>query len=35
MRMGLASTLAAAMQATHLPIAEVSAQALTGVARVA
>lgn len=35
MRLGLAGRLAAAMQATHLPIAEVSAQALAGVARVA
>ena len=35
MRMGLAGQLAAAMQATHLPLAEVSAQALAGVARVA
>jgi magnesium chelatase subunit D len=35
MRLGLAARLAAAMQATHLPIAEVSAQALAGVARVA
>lgn len=35
MRLGLAGQLAAAMQATHLPIAEVSAQALAGVARVA
>lgn len=35
MRLGLAGQLAQAMQATHLPIAEVSAQALAGVARVA
>lgn len=35
MRLGLAGRLAAAMQASHLPIAEVSAQALAGVARVA
>ncbi len=35
MRLGLAGRLAATMQATHLPIAEVSAQALAGVARVA
>ncbi|MGF9757652.1 magnesium chelatase subunit D family protein [Microvirga sp. 0TCS3.31] len=35
MRMGLAGQLAAAMQATHLPLADISAQALTGVARVA
>ena len=35
MRLGLAGQLAHAMQATHLPIAEVSAQALAGVARVA
>ena len=35
MRMGLAGRLAMHMQATHLPIAEVSAQALTGLARVA
>ena len=35
MRMGLAGRLAVAMQATHLPLAEVSAQALAGVARVA
>jgi hypothetical protein len=34
MRMGLAGQLAAAMQATHLPLAEVSAQALAGVDRV-
>lgn len=34
-RMGLARELAHAMQATHLPLAEVSAQALTSVARVA
>jgi magnesium chelatase subunit D len=35
MRMGLAGQLAATMQATHLPLAEVSAQALAGMARVA
>jgi magnesium chelatase subunit D len=35
MRMGLAGQLALHMQATHLPLAEVSAQALTGLARVA
>jgi magnesium chelatase subunit D len=35
MRMGLAGQLAIAMQATHLPLSDVSAQALTGVARVA
>jgi magnesium chelatase subunit D len=35
MRMGLAGSLARAMQATHLPIAEVSASALAGVARAA
>ncbi|CAM3651482.1 magnesium chelatase subunit D family protein [Nocardioides zeicaulis] len=35
MRMGLAAHLATAMRATHLPIADVSAQALTGVARAA
>ena len=35
MRMGLAMHLAQHMQATHLPLADVSAQALTGVARVA
>ncbi|GAA5107050.1 putative cobaltochelatase [Alloalcanivorax gelatiniphagus] len=35
MRLGLAGQLAVHMQATHLPIAEVSAQALAGVARVA
>jgi len=35
MRMGLAGQLATAMGATHLPISEVSAQALAGVARVA
>ncbi|MDR7251901.1 magnesium chelatase subunit D [Nocardioides sp. BE266] len=34
-RLGLAAQLAQQLQATHLPIAEVSAQALTGVARVA
>jgi magnesium chelatase subunit D len=34
-RMGLAQQLATHMQATHLPLAEVSAQALTGVARAA
>jgi magnesium chelatase subunit D len=33
MRMGLAGQLAQAMRATHLPIADVSAQALTGLAR--
>ena len=32
MRLGLAAQLAAVMGATHLPIAEVSAQALAGVA---
>lgn len=35
MRMGLAAQLALAMQATHLPLADVSAQVLTGVARAA
>ncbi|MDT0188075.1 VWA domain-containing protein [Microbacterium sp. ARD31] len=35
MRMGLAGQLAVAMQATHLPLSEVSAQVLTNVARVA
>ena len=35
MRMGLAGRLAQHLQATHLPLAEISAQALTGVARVA
>ena len=35
MRLGLAGQLARHLQATHLPIAEVSAQALAGVARVA
>ncbi|SEB78417.1 magnesium chelatase subunit D [Nocardioides exalbidus] len=35
MRMGLAGQLAARMQATHLPLAEVSAQALTSMARAA
>lgn len=35
MRMGLAGQLAAAIKATHLPLADISAQALTGVARVA
>ena len=35
MRMGLAGQLALAMRATHLPLAEVDAQALTGLARVA
>lgn len=35
MRMGLAGALAQAMQATHLPIADVSAQALTRVASAA
>ncbi|GAA1914729.1 magnesium chelatase subunit D family protein [Nocardioides hwasunensis] len=35
MRMGLAGTLAIAMQASHLPLAEVNAQALTGLARAA
>ncbi|NPD04105.1 magnesium chelatase subunit D family protein [Nocardioides sp. zg-1308] len=35
MRLGLAGQLATHMRATHLPIAEVSAQALAGVARVA
>ncbi|RYC04929.1 VWA domain-containing protein [Nocardioides ganghwensis] len=35
MRMGLAGALAQAMRATHLPIAEVSAQALAGLARAA
>ncbi|RYB94429.1 VWA domain-containing protein [Nocardioides oleivorans] len=35
MRMGLAGQLALAMQATHLPLAEVSAQALTSMARAA
>ena len=34
-RMGLARELATHMRATHLPIAEVNAQALAGVARVA
>jgi magnesium chelatase subunit D len=34
-RMGLAQQLATHMQATHLPLAEVSAHALTGLARVA
>lgn len=34
-RLGLAAQLAQQLQATHLPIAEVSAQALTGLARVA
>jgi magnesium chelatase subunit D len=34
-RLGLAQQLATHMQATHLPLAEVSAQALTGLARVA
>ncbi|MCW2738500.1 magnesium chelatase subunit D family protein [Nocardioides sp.] len=35
MRLGLAGQLATAMQASHLPLADVSARALTGVARVA
>ncbi len=35
MRMGLAGQLALHMQATHLPLADISAQALTTVARVA
>jgi magnesium chelatase subunit D len=35
MRLGLAGQLAAHLQATHLPLAEVSAQALAGVARAA
>jgi magnesium chelatase subunit D len=35
MRMGLAGALAQALRATHLPIAEVSAQALAGLARAA
>ncbi len=35
MRLGLAAHLATAMGAAHLPIAEISAQALTGIARVA
>lgn len=35
MRMGLAGSLARAMQATHLPIAEVSASALTSLANAA
>lgn len=35
MRMGLAAHLAGALQARHLPIAEVSAEALAGVARAA
>ncbi|WP_322920380.1 magnesium chelatase subunit D family protein [Nocardioides renjunii] len=35
MRLGLAGQLATHMQATHLPIAEISARALAGVARVA
>ena len=35
MRMGLAAHLATALRATHLPIADVSAHTLTGVARAA